>query len=118
VIKFLVDAQLPPSLALVLKENGYDAIHTLSLPNKNFTTDADICKISLEEKRVVITKDSDFHHSFILKNEPYKLLLIKAGNLRKDEVKKLIMDNLTAIITFLDEGSLIELSTDSLKLLA
>ena len=117
-IKFLIDAQLPPSLAIVLKEKGFDAIHTLSLPNKNLTTDEEICQISLTESRVVITKDSDFYHSFILKNKPYKLLMIKAGNLRKEEIKKLIIDNLTTIIAFFDEGSLIELSTDSLKLLA
>ena len=38
-MKFLLDTQLPKKLAEFLKWKGYDAIHTLDLPNKNRTTD-------------------------------------------------------------------------------
>lgn len=85
-MKFLVDAQLPPSLARLLTDNGHDAIHTLSLPEKNFTSDQTINKISIREERILISKDSDFYHSFLLKREPYKILLVRAGNLKKDSV--------------------------------
>ena len=34
-MKFIVDAQLPKSLARFLSERGFDAIHTLDLPRKN-----------------------------------------------------------------------------------
>lgn len=33
-MKFLIDAQLPRRLAIFMQELGYDAIHTLDLPNK------------------------------------------------------------------------------------
>ena len=66
-MKFLVDAQLPPSLALLLRKKGHDAIHTLDTPDKNNSSDREICTISIREKRIVITKDTDFYHSFLIK---------------------------------------------------
>ena len=48
-IKFIVDAQLPKKLSLLLKYKGYDSIHTLELPNKNKTKDSEINHISLKE---------------------------------------------------------------------
>jgi predicted nuclease of predicted toxin-antitoxin system len=45
-MKFLIDAQLPRRLAHQLSSAGYDAIHTLDLPNGNRTSDADIIGIA------------------------------------------------------------------------
>ncbi|RUM66123.1 MAG: hypothetical protein DSZ05_04845 [Sulfurospirillum sp.] len=56
-IKFLIDAQLPKKLAIFLEKSGYDTLHTLDLPNQNFTKDSQINRISIEEKRVVVSKD-------------------------------------------------------------
>lgn len=96
-MKFLIDAQLPPSLATLLNERGHDAIHTLSLPEKNFTTDQILNDISIEEERILISKDLDFYHSFISKKEPYKILLVRVGNLKKEKVNSLMIDNLETI---------------------
>lgn len=63
-MKFLIDAQLPKSLARFLIERGFDAIHTLDLPNKNLTGDDEINRISLAENRVVISKDADFYDRY------------------------------------------------------
>ena len=38
-MKFLVDAQLPVKLAQILRQKGYDAIHTKELPHQNQTSD-------------------------------------------------------------------------------
>ena len=38
-MNFLVDAHLPRHLALLLREQGHDAIHTLDLAEGNRTTD-------------------------------------------------------------------------------
>ena len=62
-MKFLVDAQLPKRLASLLNGAGYDTLHTLDLPDKNFTKDSQINQISIKEKRVVISKDLDFIES-------------------------------------------------------
>lgn len=41
-MRFLVDAQLPWRFTLWLSEAGHNALHTLDLPRKNWTTDAEI----------------------------------------------------------------------------
>ena len=58
-MKFLVDAHLPKKLSELLKYKGFDSIHTLDLPNKNYTKDSEINQISIEEQRVLISKDAD-----------------------------------------------------------
>lgn len=39
-MKFLVDAQLPHQLARLLREAGFDTIHTRELPQQNATLDS------------------------------------------------------------------------------
>jgi len=75
-VKFIVDAQLPVSLSKLLQNKGFDAIHTDDLPNKELTTDDEIRDISLNEGRIIITKDSDFLDSYYVKGIPEKLLLV------------------------------------------
>lgn len=93
-MKFLIDAQLPPSLAKLLRDKGHDAIHTLSLPEKNFSPDDVVTQVSTAEQRIVISKDSDFYHASILKREPFKALFVGVGNLKKGQVNHLIIANL------------------------
>jgi predicted nuclease of predicted toxin-antitoxin system len=59
-MKFLVDANLPFTLALILKIKGFDVIHTDNLPNKEQSTDREIRSISQQQDRIVISKDTDF----------------------------------------------------------
>ena len=96
-MKFLVDAQLPRSLALRLREAGHDAVHTLDLVKANRTSDAEINAVSIAEQRVVITKDSDFVDSFLLKQQPWKLLLVSTGNISNRELEQIFVTNLTTI---------------------
>ena len=72
-MKFLVDAQLPYRLTAWLKSQGFDAIHTTELPDKNLTQDFEIARIADEEDRIVITKDSDFFKLNLLQSTPQKL---------------------------------------------
>ena len=48
-MKFIVDAQLPKSLATLLRDNGHDVFHTSDLPNGNDTSDKEINLLSLSE---------------------------------------------------------------------
>ena len=65
-MKFIVDANLPFRLALNLRIKGFDALHTDDLPDKERTTDKQINTISVEQDRIVITKDSDFLDSHLI----------------------------------------------------
>lgn len=96
-MKFLVDAQLPRRLALEIRARGHDVLHTLDLPDGNKTPNSQINAISVEEERIVITKDADFVNSFYVANRPYKLLLISTGNITNTELMELFLPQLDAI---------------------
>lgn len=106
-MKFVVDAQLPFALAALLRERGFDAIHTKELPNGNDTTDADINILSITENRVVVSKDGDFYERFTAKKEPYKLLHVKTGNISNARLVELFEKNLSAIVSELSENDVV-----------
>ena len=109
-MRFLIDAQLPKSLAVFMREQGLDAIHTLELPNRNATTDSEIRLLSIHEERIVISKDADFYDSYTLKQEPYKLVYLTIGNLGNKELLTLFAKNLTHLIAVLERSSVIEMN--------
>ncbi len=111
-MKFLIDAQLPRSLKQLFISKGYDCIHTLDLPLQNDTPDRIINYISVTEQRIVITKDSDFLDSFILKQEPYKLILVKLGNTSKNDLLKFFADKFDEIIEKIKTEQMILLTKD------
>ncbi len=93
-MNFLVDAQLPVRLARFLQAAGHDTIHTKDLPQQNATTDTEINALSIKQNRIVITKDTDFLDSFLINQEPYKLLLVTTGNITNVELEALFQNNL------------------------
>jgi len=114
VIKFIVDAQLPYSLALLLKGKGFDVIHTDDLPNKERTADNEIRMLAKEENRIVITKDNDFFDSYIINKSPFRLLLISTGNIINKKLFVLFEKNLDLIISYFELYTFLELTNDEL----
>lgn len=90
-MNFLVDAQLPRPMTEWLAAAGGDAIHTLDLPDANRTTDEQIIDLADREQRVVVTKDSDFVDSHLLRGRPPKLLLISTGNISNRDLEALVV---------------------------
>jgi predicted nuclease of predicted toxin-antitoxin system len=116
-MKFLIDAQLPASLTRLFIEVGFDCVHTLSLPDKNLTPDQVINSLSLKESRILITKDTDFFHSYLLYKEPYKVIFITVGNLRLKELHKVFETHLSIIISAIKNNGMIELNKQGVKIL-
>lgn len=113
-MKFLVDAQLPVRLARFLQENGYDTLHTRDLPQQNATLDTVINDISIEQGRVVITKDADFLDSFFTIQKPSKLLLVSTGNIRNSELEEIFKNNLSTLINLLQNNDYIEINREQI----
>lgn len=113
-MKFLVDAQLPVRLANFLQKAGYCDIHTKDLFLKNATPDTEINSISIREKRIVISKDSDFLDSFLINQIPYKLLLVTTDNITNAELEKLFEKNLSQLLELFNQYSLIEISKNTI----
>ncbi len=114
-MNFLVDAHLPRRLCQMLQSAGHDAVHTLDLPHGNRTTDAEINQRSVQEQRVVITKDADFVESLIIQHVPYKLLLIATGNIRNSELEQLLAAHLNSIVAGFGTSDFIEIDPTTLQ---
>jgi predicted nuclease of predicted toxin-antitoxin system len=114
-MRFLVDAHLPPGQCRLLLAAGHDAIHTSQLPGQNSTPDAIISDFSLLEQRVVVTKDADFFHAHLLHGKPWKLVLVRTGNIRTRELTALFQVHLAEIVAALEQNSLVELDRQKLQ---
>ena len=108
-MKFLVDAHLPPRFCAPLNQQGHDAVHTLQLPDQNATKDRLINQVSFAEERIVISKDSDFFYSHLLQGRPWKLLLVKTGNISMRDLCALFERNLPTIEAALEPHTLVEI---------
>jgi len=99
VLRFIVDTQLPPSLAEFLKRRGFDAIHVINCPNGALTSDNEIISIAIKETRIIITKDSDFMDYYLLKGYPPAVLLLQVGNIKNQELFFLLNEHVEQIIS-------------------
>lgn len=113
-MKFIIDAHLPRAICANFIEWGHEAIHTSDLILGNKTDDQDITKFADEENAVIISKDSDFYHSFLLFRKPSKLILVKVGNMKLADVKTLFAREAEKLVDLLGNHDLIELHKDKI----
>jgi len=114
-MNIIIDAHLPETLCNYFPE--CNCIHTKQLAKGNQTKDSFIIELSVKEKRAVITKDTDFYYSYIASHKPYKLVLVKLGNMRLMELKSYFKANAENIIQLLQENSFIILEKDKIRVL-
>ena len=108
-MKFLVDAHLPRSLCALLAAHGHDVLHTHELPEQNETRDGVLNRLSLEQQRIVDSKDTDFFYSHLLQGRPWKLLLVRTGNISARDLRDLFARNLPLIEAALETHTLVEI---------
>src|SRR5437763_16822985 len=108
-MNFLVDAQLPRRMTAWFAATGCNAIHTLDLPDANRTTDEQINDVADREQRVVVTKDSDFVDSHLLRGRPAKLLLVSTGNISNQDLEALVVPLIPDIVREFGAHTFLEL---------
>ena len=113
-MNYLIDAQLPKRLSLFMQDLGYDTIHTLDLTDKNNTKDSDVNIISLNQQRVVVSKDSDFVDSLLISEKTYKLLHIATGNISNNNLLKIFEHNINKIDELFKIHQYIELTPETI----
>ena len=80
-MKFLVDNQLPISLAKYLQKQGHDCQHVLEV-GLSTATDSEICRYADSNEQIIVSKDEDFLY---LANRPEsvtRFLWVRLGNCR------------------------------------
>jgi len=111
-VRFLIDAQLPPLFCEILLQMGFDSKHVLELPKGDETKDDEITEFADLNNYVVITKDLDFYNSFMVKNEPKKLLLITTGNIKNRMLFDLIRKKFKKISEIFENSNFVELTNE------
>jgi predicted nuclease of predicted toxin-antitoxin system len=71
--------------------------------NLNDCEDPDIWKFAKDNEFAIVTFDSDFYDISIINGHPPKIIWIRSGNLTTNEFVQLLIDNQSAIISFLDK---------------
>lgn len=102
-MRFLIDAQLPPSLAAVLRANGHDAVHLFDVAPRN-ADDAAIWQLAASDKRVIATKDEDFASRSKLTAAGPQIVWLRVGNCCKAELRAWLEPLLPSIIKALEQG--------------
>jgi len=117
ILRFIVDTQLPPSLAEFFRRRGFDAIHVINCPNGALTADEEIISIAIAEKRIVVTKDSDFMDYYFLKGYPPAVLLLQLGNIKNNNLFFLLNKHIEEITSlFADQTKFLILQKDKIVL--
>jgi predicted nuclease of predicted toxin-antitoxin system len=84
-MRFLVDAQLPISLARMLQQLGHEAEHVADLGMMQ-TSDKLIWAWAKQSESIIISKDEDFVILHNSDENPVRLIWVRVGNTRRKEL--------------------------------
>jgi predicted nuclease of predicted toxin-antitoxin system len=107
-VRFVVDANLSPRLALSLAEAGHDAVHVADL-GMSRAPDMEILEVADRDDRVVVSEDTDFGTRLAMGNRrrPSVLLLRLASPRRTEQLAAVSHLNLPVVVDALDAGSVV-----------
>ena len=113
-IEFWIDFNLPPEMAVWLKEGFMVSAKSFRELNFDTTPDVDVYKIAAQQSNVIVitTKDVDFIDYQKVIGAPPKILYISVGNISNQNLKKIIQHNFADILQLFlqSDTSLIEIS--------
>ncbi len=101
--RFLVDNQLPVTLARWLCAHGHIAEHALEL-NLAQAADRLLWHYAAEHDAVIVTKDEDFAQMVTLRPEPVRVVWLRIGNCRTAALLAVFESALPAITEQLAHG--------------
>lgn len=99
-MKFLVDQNLPPRMALRLAERYPGSVHVITL-GMDRSKDGSIWSHAMAHGFTIITRDGDFQQLSFLKGAPPKVVMLRIGNRSAKEIVALLEGSLETIDAFL-----------------
>lgn len=106
-MKLLLDQGIPRSSAAILRAAGLDVVHTGEV-GRATAADDDLVGYALEEGRVIITLDADFHALLALSGaRAPSVVRIRIQGLKAEDIASLVPRILAVCGEDLDSGALV-----------
>jgi predicted nuclease of predicted toxin-antitoxin system len=114
--RILLDQGLPRTAAKILKEKGWDVLHTGDI-GLSRASDNEILEYARSEKRVIVTLDADFHAILAVANdsEP-SVVRIRQEGLKGPALSDLIENIWPSIIEQLKSGAIVSVTEKSIRI--
>lgn len=114
-MKFLLDENIPPSLATKLKEVGYETRHVFDI-GLNASPDFSIADFAASNDEVIITHDTDFGTILALTGHIRpSVILFRWQKTTIETLFLFLKAHLPALATPLEAGSLIVVDEDKIR---
>lgn len=113
-MKFLIDENLPPALADMVRQSGFEARHANEYANTQPISDNAFRRLSLHHGWIIITRDDDFVKSYLSRKVPEKLVFVYGLSSRSD-ILSAFEKHWQAIVLGMAHYELIELNPSGLK---
>jgi predicted nuclease of predicted toxin-antitoxin system len=115
-MKLLLDQGEPRSAAAILREAGFDAVHTGDIGLAE-ATDSDILHHASLEGRVIVTLDADFHMLLALSQATTpSVIRVRIEGLRAEEFSRLIHTVLEKCSDDLKTGAMVSVSDRQIRI--
>lgn len=114
--RILLDQGLPRTAAKILKEKGWDVLHTGDI-GLSRASDNEILEYARAEKRVIVTLDADFHAILAVANESEpSVVRIRQEGLKGPALADLIENIWPSIIEQLKSGAIVSVTEKSIRI--
>jgi predicted nuclease of predicted toxin-antitoxin system len=102
-LRFVIDAQLPPGLVKLFSEQGWFAEHVNRI-NLGVASDSDIWAYVKAKGAVLVIKDADFVHLARLEKSGPQVVWIRLGNVTNRALQARIRPVLPELVAALEAG--------------
>lgn len=102
-MKFVLDAQLPPALAVFLREHGHEAV-TVREAGLRDAEDPAIWEFALAETAAILTKDEDFAVRARLAAVGPPVVWLRVGNCSNRALRLWLGPRLEGIVQLVGQG--------------
>jgi predicted nuclease of predicted toxin-antitoxin system len=108
-MKILLDAHLPPSMAVWIKEKYNLECYSFDFLDWKSLSDKEVFFKAKAMDAVIISKDEDFIDLLQKFNAPPKIIWLTCGNTSKKRLKEIMASSLSIALRLLNNNDLVEI---------
>jgi len=114
-MRLLLDQGTPRTVAVLLRQAGFDAVHTAEIGMAK-ATDREILGRASADDRIVVTLDADFHALLVLSGAGNpSIIRIRLEGLRAEEFSILLQDVMSRCRHDLQTGAMISVQENRVR---